>query len=382
VSVQSEPEDLRLYLTREPLILTVLSALALVFFFAVSALSHIYHAQQAALGQRWYARGVLDLNEKRYQPAVTDFRTALLYARDSYDYQLSLAEALIGLQRTDQARAYLINLWERQPENGRVNLELARIAARNSETDRGLRYYHNAIYATWPDDEESQRRDTRFELIEFLLKNHSREQAQAELIALAANLPDDPAQQLRMGDLFLRAQDYEHALAAYRSSLRADRHNAAANDGAGVAAFELGRYPLARRYLSAALDADSNNSEAAARLKTTELVLQMDPFQRGISGLRRDQIVVAGFNVAGDRIKSCLSANSTIPDGSPLPMLSNDWSKLKPRITKQALRRDSDLVESAMDLVFSIERQTSGTCGPPVGKDLALLLIAKLHEGN
>jgi len=40
------------------------------------------------------------------------------------------------------------------------------------------------------------------------------------------------------------------------------------------------------------------------------------------------------------------------------------------------------LLEGAMDLVFSTERQTSATCGAPTGTDLALLLIAKLHEGN
>ena len=35
-----------------------------------------------------------------------------------------------------------------------------------------------------------------------------------------------------------------------------------------------------------------------------------------------------------------------------------------------------------MDLVFSIERQTNAGCGAPTGTDVALLLIAKLHEGN
>jgi hypothetical protein len=33
-------------------------------------------------------------------------------------------------------------------------------------------------------------------------------------------------------------------------------------------------------------------------------------------------------------------------------------------------------------LVFEIERETSATCGIPSGADAALLLIAKLHEGN
>jgi hypothetical protein len=35
-----------------------------------------------------------------------------------------------------------------------------------------------------------------------------------------------------------------------------------------------------------------------------------------------------------------------------------------------------------MDMVFDVERETSVNCEAPAGKDLALLLIAKLHEGN
>src|ERR1039458_959425 len=53
--------------------------------------------------------------------------------------------------------------------------------------------------------------------------------------------------------LFLRTQDYEHALASYRLSLRSERHNERAKAGAGWAAFELGRYPVAERYLQEAV---------------------------------------------------------------------------------------------------------------------------------
>jgi hypothetical protein len=55
---------------------------------------------------------------------------------------------------------------------------------------------------------------------------------------------------------------------------------------------------------------------------------------------------------------------------------------MKPRITESGLRRDPDLVNTAMELVFGIERQTSSACGAASEKDAALLLIAKLHEGN
>ena len=183
----------RFYLTREPVILTVLSVLALTFFLAVTGLSHVFAAQQESLGARWFTRGVRDLKKQHFQTAVSELRTALLYSRDDYSYQLNLAEALLGEGRRDEASAYLVNLWEREPENGQVNLELAYIAAQKRENEQALRYYHNAIYATWPGNQEVERRDVRLELVEFLLGINARTQAQSELIALAANLTDDPS---------------------------------------------------------------------------------------------------------------------------------------------------------------------------------------------
>jgi tetratricopeptide (TPR) repeat protein len=374
--------DLQLYLSRQPVMLALLAVLAVVLFSAVTGLSRLYHAQQESLGNRWFARGVADLKAQRFDRAVIEFRAALVYSRDNYLYQLNLAEALLGLKRTDEAYAYLITLWDRQPENGLVNLELARIAAQKGETEQASRYYHNAIYAAWPDDEEVQRRDTRLELIEYLLRINAKTQAQAELIALAANLGDDPSEQVRVGDLFVRTQDYEHALAAYRVALKSGRHNAAAQAGGGLAAFELGRYPLAYHYLQAAVTSDPSEAQSAARLKTTELVLQMDPFQRQISVAQRNLIVVKAFATAGERLKACGSASRSSSAISSQSSLADSWTRIKPRITAIGLRRNPDLVEEAMDLVFNIERQTSVACGTPAGTDLALLLIAKLHEGS
>lgn len=373
------------YLGRQPATLALLSLLGVMSFLAVAGLSRAYHAQQKSLGERWFARGSADLKAQRFERAAGEFRTALLYSRDSYSYQLNLAEALIGLKRTSEAYAYLSNLWEREPENGLVNLELARIAAQKGQTDQALRYYHNAIYAIWPGDQEVERRGVRLELVEFLLNNNAKAQAQSELIALAANLDGDPAQHARAADLFLRAQDYEHALAEYRLSLKSEHHNPAALAGAGWAAFELGRYAQAQRYLQAAALADPGDAQSVARLKVTEQVLKMDPFRRRISAAERAQIVIASFAAGGERLKECPTvgkSRGTVPQAGGQQTLSENWEKMNPRITERGLRKDPDLVEAAMEMVFNIERQANLVCGPPRGTNLALLLIAKLHEGN
>jgi tetratricopeptide (TPR) repeat protein len=372
----------RFYLRQRPTLLVLLSILTVVFFLAVTGLSRAYDAQRQALAARWFNRGVADLNAKRYEAAVTEFRSALLYSRDDYYYQLNLAEALIGMRHTGEASAYLLNLWDREPGNGLVNLELARIAAQHGDTEQAVRYYHDAVYAAWPRDQENKRREARLELINLLLRIKDLGDAQGELIALSANVGEDPALQETIGDLFVRAGDYEHALASYRIALRADHRNAAALAGAGYAAFQLGQYPLAQHYLQEAIAANPNDMQSAHLLQTADMVLHMDPFRRQISTADRDKAVVDAFAAAGERLKSCALPISSSPGSGPPISLNDEWFAIKPHVSTAGLRRDPDLAENAMDLVFRIERQTSIVCGTPTGEDLALLLISKLHEGS
>ncbi len=382
MTTQTARLNLSRYLRREPAMLAILTLAAIFFFLTVTGISRIFHAQQDALAARWSERGVNDLNAHRYDAAIPEFRAALLYSRDDFDFRLGLAQALMGLHRTAEAYTYLINLWGRRPENGLVNVELARVAAERGETDQALRYYHNAIYASWPSGQESQARETRFELVAYLLKINAKAQAESELISLAAYLGDDATQQTRLGEQFLRIQDNERALAAFRRTLTADAHNPAALAGAGTAAYDLGRYPLAQRYLEQAVAATPSDYVINDRLKIATRVLEMDPFRRQIRTAQRDRNVVAAFAAAGERLKACPAAASYAAPGNGRQDLASAWAKLKPQVAESGLRRDPDLVNSAMDLVFTIERQASEWCGTPTTTDSALLLIAKLHEGS
>jgi tetratricopeptide (TPR) repeat protein len=375
-------DNLRLYLRQRPVMLAFLTGLAVVFFLVVSGLASVYRAQHEALGDRWFQRGEADLNAHRYEAAVTDFRAALLYSRDNYTYQLNLAEALIGMGKTAQANAYLLNLWDREPDDGLVDLELARIAGQRGQIEQSIHYYHDAVYAVWPGDQEHQRREARLELVDLLLRNSQKGQAQAELIALAENAREDPAEQNRLGDLFLRADDYEHALATYAHAIKLNRRDTAALSGAGYAAFQLQRYSLAQHYLQDAVEASPHDKKSADLLKTTQLVLRMDPFRPQISAADRNRIVIDAFASVGERLKDCALPKSTAPAGTGEPDVTAEWTSLKPQITPQHLQRNPNLMQKAMDVVFRAERETSTLCGIPTGTDLALLLIGKLHEGS
>jgi tetratricopeptide (TPR) repeat protein len=362
--------------TREPITLAMLLGLAVVLFAVVSGLSRLHNAQQRALAEHWAQRGAQDMQARRYAEAVTNFRTALLYQRDESSYVLNLAKALLGNGQMDEAYAYLTSLWEREPENGMVNLELARIAEQKGDSDRAIRHFHNAIYAAWPEDEERERLNARFELVELLLRKNDKTQAQAELIALAENVAEDPATAVRIGNLFLEAQDKAHALSEFELALKEDPKNEAALAGAGRAAFESGRFTPATQYLQQAVDAAPGDQESAARLRIAQLVLEMDPFRPEKKAKEREEAVVNAFAVAGKRLNTCAGPNTS----TELQMLAQQWAALKPQITEAHLRTDPDLGAAAMALAFHIERASEARCGAGAETDAALALIARNHE--
>jgi tetratricopeptide (TPR) repeat protein len=168
--------------------------------------------------------------------------------------------------------------------------------------------------------------------------------------------------------------------------LRTERHNAEADAGAGVAAFQLGQFEVASRYLQQAVAGDPNDAKSAALLKTTELLLALDPFLSGLSRAQRERIVVRDFEIAGERLKQCGmsagAAGSASSLGTSQRSLGDSWAQMKPRVTARGFDRDPDLADLAMELVFDIERASASTCGAPADVDEALLTIAKAGEGR
>jgi tetratricopeptide (TPR) repeat protein len=367
--------------------LSLIGLAALFVLTGFAARSH--HATYASLGQEWYMRGDRDLNAGEAQEAVVDFRTALIYARDSDLYQLNLARALIAASRTDEARAYLMGLWERDPGNAIVNLELGRLAARLGNTDEALRYYHSAMYDDWGSrDPAEARRTVRLELYQFLMKQGDRSQAQAELVAMAALLPPDPALYTRVGRLFIDVGDYARAANEFEGALRLGGGEEAAA-GAGEAEYLQAHFGEARHYLEQAVRAKPEDKRLSGMLEQANLVLAADPFDPRLKVEERNRRVIRAFNQALSRLAACgfPVADMTPPIPQPpanmaLAPLYDRARSLKPQVRPEVLRNNPDLATEIMDLVFQIEQASEHECRPPDPMDRALVMVASQRRNS
>lgn len=371
-----------LHLGREPVLLVWLIAIAIAMFFVVSILSRAYTSHSQAKASEWHSQGIAELRAGNTSKAVNDFRVALSYWRDNFEYQVTLANSLATLNQPAEAKVYLTTLWQREPENGTVNLELARLYAKAGDISNAIRFYHNAIYALWSSDPETQRRSARIELTEFLLDRKLQGQAESELIALSGNLPADATLHEHVGDLFMRVPDYQHAFAEYRQGLRFQPHRASLVADAGHAAFELWKYSLAAHYLQLAVDLNPKDNVSADMLATAKLIQRRDP--NTVPPSKRGPVILDNFRDAGSRLTRCIAqlAPTNSSPQAELHDLSSRWTTMNTHLTVHRLRANPDLADSALDLVFSIEITTNELCGRPSGSDLALLRIAQEHEGD
>jgi len=369
-------------------VLLALTLLAVISFVAVTRLVASFNHRQHRLAAQLFQLGRAERQAGKIDAAIADFRAALRYDRNNYQYELNLALALVDAKRYDQARAYLLSLWDRAPQDGYVNVALARLYAMQGNFDDAVRYYHHAIYGLWGNETGNQRRQARLELVDLLLSHNERPQAQAELIASASSLPSEPRVHQQIADGFMRAQDYHDALREYREVLTLDRNNAAALAGAGEAAFQLGQYRAARYYLQLATQHGYPDPRIAQLLKTADLILESDPTQRGLPDADRRRRLADAFSQAEQRLQQC--ANARGEDLSPPPSLSAptsrlqhlqaNWLAMRSHVLRGSFRGDMTAADDALDVVFRIEQETLAECGQPEGKDLALLFISRNRE--
>jgi tetratricopeptide (TPR) repeat protein len=367
--------------TREALLLTSLLALGIMFGVTQAAVS-FYRGKQTDLANMWFQRGDAALKANRPKEAINDLRNALSYAPDDPTYQLRLAQALAADNRIDAAEAYLFDLWNSQPGSGEINFELAQLEARKGNPD-AARYYDNAIYGVWDKNTAEQRWHARLALFHYWVSHGNLGQAQAELLALAADTPDiDFQRRTQIGQLQLQSDDPRHALELFRAALRVSPRYVPALAGAGAAEIAIGEYKNAIPFLEAATRFAPHNAQVADQLRFARLVLASDPFEIGLGPDERAQRAIDAFLQAQSRLTACANQHGVqVAVQNPQNPFQQTWAagqKLQPLMRK--LRTQPQNVVQIMDFVYSAENLAADECGPLEGKDQALWLIGKKHQ--
>src|SRR5690348_940349 len=317
--------------SRETILL--LSVLGLMIAFAITGLAaRLYHGRRAELARSWFDRGNAELKAGRATRALADFRAALVYAQrelapdEQQRYELDFVQALIATGNSDEARSYLLDMWDRAPGISAVNLELARLAARAGNDADAKRYYNGAIYGVWDEnagDVLRRRMDTRLEFYRYLMDHGENAEAQSELLATAAAIPPDARSRVQVGQLMLQSGQAQQSLEQFQQALRLDSRNYEAMAGAGEAEFQLGNDRDAIRYLENAARENAlqkrrpgSPSEDLARRETDEAqlaqelaiaqsTLALDPSRPGLVPMERAQRAIRAYDAALTRIESC-----------------------------------------------------------------------------
>jgi tetratricopeptide (TPR) repeat protein len=408
--------------------------LALVTLFAITALLAVltnllyqsYASHQTELAQRWLARGEEALRNGKPQAAIDALRSALAYSPSQRSIEIELAEALASAGRIQEATVYFNALLESQQGNGLINLQLARLAARQGNESQAIEDYQRAIYGNWEGDGYVRRRTVRFELINYLIANHLMDEARSELLVASGNAPeDDISIQLDIARRMERAQDPSDALHLYTTILRHHPSLLEALEGAGRTAFQMGRYLEAKRYLGRAMESPGVDQEPQPVLQQSrnELhdatrLLQLYPSSR-LSIRERSARILTGRKLAMARLAECTqdraqapakdsTATSAPAAGSrqtsnplkslasrftgktkaptdqapspppvdPLQALAARWQQ-PPAVKLADLENDPELAQTQIQLINDTEIITQQVCGAPAGDDALLLRIAQ-----
>ena len=367
---------------RELVLLILLSALTIPLFVLTRSAAARNRTRNIEIGNVWYRQGQEQLRAGNTQQAIDSFRNATTNDHDNANYTLALATALAAENHIEEARQALLRLRASAPESGEINLNLARLAAKESKMGEAVRYYHNALYGVWPPDRmASQRTTVRMELIRFLLGAGDKSEALSELLILSSDTPDNGTAHDSVGQLFLEAGDSQHALEQFTRSLRVNGKDADALRGAGRASFDLADYVKARQYMETAFANGSRSPDIPRLLETTRLVLSDDPLSPKLGTEERVRRLTKDLNVASNELQSCAMKKTDDPNSLVIlqPLLEEFGEGLDGPFRAKALRGDPEGFRTGLNLIQRAGTATEHVCSESSSLHSALLLIAKKH---
>ena len=370
---------------RDTLVFFSLLSVTIVLFLVTLFLFRSFASHRDELAKRWSARGAAALSSGRPDQAIVALRTALSYGPGQRTYELLLAQALGDAGHTEEAYNYFLSLWETQPGNGLINLNLARLAAKKNDSQTAVNYYRAAIYGTWEGDGTIRRREVRLELARYFIAHRDFGSARTELIIAGGNDTNNPALAFSLAQLLEQAGDANDALADYEKVLAHEPANQDALIAAGRLRLQSGDFEQAHRLLErvsheksyAASDSAEAPPAAETILKDSARLLALAPSTQ-LPAIERVARILEDRSIAKSRFESCSAQLSSSREAvSSLQSLTTAWAGNEAALGRGALLKDPGAQDATIKLIFDTESQTSKVCGAPTGDDALLALLAK-----
>ena len=345
--------------------LLFLGAIAIVCFFATRIVASGVKTMRVRDAAEWFARAQHARQDGDQAATLTMLRKALVRNPTSTAYRLALAEALADARQDEAAEQQLLAIRETLPEDPDVSVQLARLAVKRGDLDAARRYYESALNALWQPAAMPRRTELRTELINLLLDHGEPARALSELLTLAAGTPEVAPAKVATARLFLKAGQPQQAYTTFIDALRIDPANRDAAAGAGEAAFAIGNFAAARKYLAGAVDPTGH---LAAERQLAGLVIDADPLAPRLPITERRRRLAAAMSRADERASQCPAIGADDADRTELTALSGRLGKIQ----------DTSDVEHALDVLYRLERRAAD-CAEPTPLDRALLIIGRRH---
>ncbi len=305
----------------------ILRAAALVSLLLVGAFvftgfaSSFYRRERLSLGEAHYQNGQALIVCGKTGEATEEYRKAILFSPDKSAYRLSLVTALIDAGRLDEAQAHAEQLLGEDPTNGRLNVMLARVAARRHRTQQAIDDYERAVYEYWPAAEAGERREARWELVSLLGQAGRRNEAVGELMQLYANAPADAKIRAKVGFLLLSYGATSEASRVFRDLVRDAPQNGDAHKGLAEAYFAAGDYISARHEFQRAARMTPKDAGIANELALSNSVIDLDPALPDITSAER-------FRRSGNLLRRVVADLGACPVSGDLQVRLDDAGKL------------------------------------------------------
>jgi chloride channel protein, CIC family len=248
-------------------------------------LANHYYSARTARARASYVAGMEFVRQHRDPEAVEAFRTALSLVHTDVN-RLALGLALARSGRDAEARVYLTQVLQRQPDDGPANLAMARLQVGLTDIPGALASYRRAISGVWATADEPGRTEGVFELIDLLEKTGATREAEAELLRESGRT-SDPQTLARVGRGLLGLRSNRAAAEVFHEVIAALPQVPDGYTGLGEALLAQEDYRSASRAFHDALRVNPDNGTIEARARLCDEILSLDPTLKGLSRAQR-----------------------------------------------------------------------------------------------